>query len=207
MADGVLIDIEGIDGAGKSVQAKRIVSKLESLGVEAVYSFEPRYEVYKKLLSELIPGEPYTPYIEALLFAADRLNHIRDVVKPALSRGAVVVLDRYYYSSIAYQGAQGVEIDWIRMLNRQAPPPHIAIYIDITPEEGMQRKKKVGGWPRFEEAELLRRVRDIYLKLVGSGELIYVDGMRSEDEVWNEIWSIVAEHPEMKRILKQSESL
>ncbi|MDK2384827.1 MAG: dTMP kinase, partial [Candidatus Korarchaeota archaeon] len=168
-----------------------LCGELGGMGYEALCSYEPYYEEYRSLIGRL--GEDrYSVYAEALLFAADRVLHYARVVGPALRRGAVVVLDRYYHSSIAYQGARGAPPDWVRSLNRFAPPPDLAIYLDVDPETGLRRKLG-DSWDkeRFQRAELLGRVREIYLGLVEEGELLLVDASRSLGEVYGDVLSLV----------------
>jgi len=123
--------------------------------------------------------------VEALLFAVDRVDHVEKEVKPALEKGKIVVSDRYVYSSLAYQGAAGLDIKWIEEINRLALPPDLAIYIDVPPEvvvKRIRRKKSV-----MERLETQRRVREVYMKFVENGKLVPVDGDRRKDEVAKDI--------------------
>ena len=111
------------------------------------------------------------------------------VVEPALKRGRIVISDRYLYSSLAYQGAGGLDLDWIREMNRFAPKPDLGILLDLLPEFSLQRverRKTV-----FEVSDYLRKVRNIYLRLVEEGDLVKVDADKPRKAVQEEIFSLV----------------
>lgn len=127
--------------------------------------------------------------MEALLFAVDRVDHVEKEIKPALEEGKVVVSDRYLYSSLAYQGAAGIDLKWIEEINRLALPPDLAIYIDVPPEvvvKRIKRKKSV-----MERLETQRRVREVYMKFVEKGQLMSIDGNREKNEVARDIFAVV----------------
>jgi dTMP kinase len=127
--------------------------------------------------------------VEALLFAVDRVDHIETRIEPALESGKIVVSDRYVYSSLAYQGAAGLDIGWIEQINCMALLPDLAIYIDVPPEvvvKRMRRKKSV-----METLENQRKVREVYMKLVRDGRLVLVDGNKPTSEVAQDILNIV----------------
>ena len=108
----------------------------------------------------------------------------------------IVITDRYLHSSIAYQGAAGVRLEWIRRINEFAPKPDIAILLDIHPEESLRRVKREPTV--FEKSDYLEKVRDIYLDLVQKGELLHIDAAKSKKEVQEEILKIT------NSILKES---
>lgn len=108
---------------------------------------------------------------------------------PALNRGELVISDRYLYSSLAYQGAAGVDLNWIRQINKHAMKPDLAVFIDVHPETVVQRLK-----PRksvMENLETQRRVREVYMRFVESGELTLVDGNASKEKVGEELLRMV----------------
>ena len=185
--------LEGIDGAGKTTVAKKVVSLLTKEGIEALYTYEP----YTKDLTEMLKkyGRSLGGVMETLLMAADRYYHINEVIKPALSLGKVVVSDRYYYSSMAYQGARGVEISWIKAVNKFVLKPDIAIYIDVPPDLGL--KRKINSLTRLEYLEgdlgVIKDVRAIYKDLVSKGELIEIDGTLGLNDVINSIKKVLCE--------------
>jgi len=189
---GVFICIEGIDASGKTTQSRRLVRKLIEKGYEALYTTEPTNGPIGRLLRRyLLKGKERIPsVVEALLFAADRVEHVQKEIQPALKTGKIVVSDRYVYSSLAYQGATGLDIDWIKKINRWAVKPHLAIYLDVSPNVLVERVKRKPSV--MENLETQRKVREFYLKLVEEKQLVLVDGNRPVKEVAEDIWKIVS---------------
>jgi len=188
--EGFLISVEGIDASGKTTQARLLAEKLRSLGLDVLLSTEPTKGPIGALIKRLLRGdERPPPVIEAILFALDRFWHVEQVVRPALEEGKVVVLDRYYHSSLAYQGSAGLDMAWLRAINSFAPRPDLAIYIDVRPEEALKRIRR----PRtvLERLPVQEAVRRAYLSLVREGELVMVDGERPIETVAEDIWAIV----------------
>jgi len=188
---GVFICIEGIDASGKTTHAHRLVENLRHKGLNAVYTTEPTSsEIGKFIKTHILKSPKRVPStIEALLFAADRIEHVENMIKPALQEGKIVISDRYVYSSLAYQGAAGLDLKWVEEINKFAILPDMAIYIDIPAEvvfERLRRDKSV-----MENFETQRKVRQVYLKLVQDGKLTLVNGNRSEDKVKKDILEIV----------------
>ena len=183
---GLFICVEGLDGCGKTTQTKLLVRKLRKMGWDAVYTAEPsRGKIGKFIQKYCLHGEKRTfPIVEALLFAADRFEHVEREVIPALNEGKIVVSDRYVYSSLAYQGATGLDLKWIEMINEHAIRPDLAIFVDVEPEAVIKRlkpKKSV-----MENLETQRKVREVYVKFVEKGELVRIDGNKSTKEVADE---------------------
>ncbi len=119
--------------------------------------------------------------VEALLFAADRIDHCEREIVPSLSSGKMVVTDRYVYSSLAYQGASGLELEWIQMLNAKIARPDLAMFIDVLPEVVMNRLKPKRSV--MENLATQENVRGIYLQFVKRGELMKVEGAGTKTEV------------------------
>lgn len=183
---GIFIVIEGVDGSGKTTQAKFLVRKL-CKSYSAVFTAEPSHgKIGKFIRNRILYGETRPPVsVEALLFAADRIDHINSEVQPALDEGKIVVSDRYVYSSLAYQGSSGLSLGWIETINQLALKPDLALFIDVAPEvvlERLKRKKSV-----MENLETQRKVRDIYYKFVEKGELLRIDGDKPKNEVAKEV--------------------
>lgn len=183
MGKGILIAIEGIDGAGKTTQSKALVKWLKKNGYAAKYTSEPTSFAIGKLLSRL--ASTTSPALEALLFAADRLEHVRRVIEPSLKKGYVIVSDRYVHSSIAYQGAMLGDVEWVRLINKYAPKPDIAFLLDVEPKLALSRIRRRKS--KFEKLELLEVVRKIYLDMVAAGELILLNGAKPSSQVTEEL--------------------
>ena len=188
---GAFIVFEGIDGSGKSTHIKILAGKLREKGYTVVVTAEPSRDDIGKLIRRYakrnegrLPAEA-----EALLFAADRKMHLMNVVLPAVKRGQIVISDRYLHSTLAYQGALGLDLDWIMELNRFTVKPDLTILLDILPEYSLQRVKRKKTI--FEEPDYLRKVRDIYLKYVEKGEMVTVDADRSRKVIQEEIQELV----------------
>lgn len=189
---GAFICIEGLDGCGKTTQAKLLVKKLRK-SHNAVYTAEPSHgRIGTYIRNSCLYGKKrLSSVLEALLFAADRIEHLETEVIPALEEGRLVISDRYVYSSLAYQGAAGLSLDWIETVNEHALKPDLAVFIDVDPEAVVSRlkpKKSV-----MEDMETQKKVRQTYLKFVKEGRLTRIDGNRSESEVAEDVYAIVTE--------------
>jgi dTMP kinase len=191
---GVFIVFEGIDGSGKSTHIKFLSENLRARGFHVLETSEPSRDSIGTFIRRYAEKneERVTPETEALLFAADRYEHVKQVIKPALERGMVVISDRYFYSSIAYQGATGIDIKWIREMNRFALKPELGILLDILPDCSL---KRVNNRARtvFEVSDYLKKVREIYLDMVDLGELVRVEADRQIEEVRKDILKLVNE--------------
>jgi len=190
---GVFLCVEGIDGSGKTTQTRLLVEALIRRGHSAVYSTEPSKGVYGKIIREhILQGNDRVPVVvEAALFAADRVDHLENEVKPLLEAGRIVVCDRYVYSSIAYQGAADLDIEWIREINRSAIRPHLALYIDVSPEvviHRIKRRKSV-----METLQTQKRVRELYLRMVEDKQLMKIAGDASLEKVAKTVEDVVLE--------------
>jgi len=187
---GAFIVIEGLDGSGKTTQAKLLASRL-SRSHQAVYTAEPSQgRIGTYIRGSCLYGEKrLPPPVEALLFAADRLEHVENEIKPAVAEGKLVVCDRYVYSSLAYQGSADLSISWIAEVNRYALKPDFAVFIDVSPEKVLQRlnrRKSV-----METVETQRKVREIYLQSVAKSDLYRVNGDKSIEEVAEDLAAVV----------------
>ena len=189
---GVFICIEGLDGSGKTTHAHRIVRNLQKNGIDAVYTTEPSTGDLGKFIrsSAVLEGKKRIPrVVEALLFALDRVEHLEKDVKPALEVGKIVISDRCVYSSLAYQGAAGLDLTWIEEINRMALPADLAIYIDVPPEvvvKRIRRKKSV-----METLDTQRKVQEVYMKYVTNGQLVAVDGDKRKTAVTESILAVI----------------
>jgi dTMP kinase len=187
---GIFICVEGLDGCGKTTQAKLLVRRLKG-DYDAVFTAEPSDGRIGKLIKKhyLHAEKRGSAVVEALLFAADRLEHLKSEVLPALDEGKLVVSDRYIYSSFAYQGTAGLDLKWIEKINEHAVHPDLALFIDVEPETVIRRLKR--NRSVMENLETQLKVREIYLRFVDKGALVRVDGNRSKTEVARKIASTV----------------
>ncbi len=167
----MLIAIEGIDGSGKGVQSKLLQRWLKEKGYDTVITKEPTDGAIGKVLRDALRAGDLDPKTEALLFAADRADHAKWIIE-RLEEGKLIVSERYIHSSLAYQGASGVSMEWVKELNRFAPLPDLVILLDISPAEGLKRigsgnslRSSMREKEHFERREFLTKVRAIYLDL------------------------------------------
>jgi len=171
---GCFIVFEGIDGAGKSVQVAMLKDKLIKNHYEVTVTKEPTDAgpIGKLIQDILFKDEKVTNEALALLFAADRADHTRRIIVPALNNGAIVISDRYVYSSLAYQsrGITKLNLDWLRTINKYIEQPDLVIYLDVPPEIGLQRLKE--GQKRviddyfFENIKKQWRIKEAYYQIL-----------------------------------------
>ena len=189
----MLIAVEGIDGSGKTTQSFMLVDGLIKKGFRAVYTTEPTYERIGDILRLHVSRMKIRmPVYEALLFSADRFEHITKFIEPKIESGAIIVSDRYVYSTIAYQGAAGLDLQWIKDINRNVLKPNLAIYIAVPIEVALQRYKNKRSV--MERPVTQKAVHRIYLQLVEEGEMIPISGNRPVKEVAKDIRTLVLEH-------------
>jgi len=197
-----LIVLEGLDGAGTTTQGKRLVHHLRERGVKAHLTREPSDGPIGRLIRELLTGRHAIPDAAirqstfSLLFAADRLDHLQREVEPQLAAGAMVISDRWYHSSLAYQGT-GADRDWITQLNARARCPDLTIFLQVRPEIAAQRRVAAGRVQElFEDLQTQVEVEAGYratiAELTTQGERIEViDGELPPDAVFQEIVRLI----------------
>lgn len=200
----MFITFEGIEGSGKSVQIGRVESFLKARGVPCLRTREPGGTAFGAAVRQVLlhaGGPSREPVSELLLYLADRHQHLRELIEPALQRGVTVLSDRYHDATIAYQGAaRRVPVETIRNLARllEIPDPDKTILLDLAPEVGLERARarnqdsgSVGSEGRFEAEEMSfhREVRAGYLELAQSapGRICVVDASGTPDEVFARI--------------------
>jgi dTMP kinase len=198
---GTFICIEGIDSSGKTTQARRLVSNLRRKGIDAIYTTEPSSGRVGRLIRRyVLDRKKRVPIaLEALLFAADRVDHLEAEIKPALENGKVVVCDRYVYSTLAYQGAGSLDLKWIEVINRFAFVPDLALFLDVPPEivvGRLKRKRSVMETPQNQQ-----RVREVYMRMVKDSRLVLVDGNKPVGDVSRDILKIVLDFLERSHVL------
>jgi dTMP kinase len=183
---GALIVLEGLDGTGKSTQVPRLAQRLVAGGREVVTTREPYDCPPGRRIRELARRHtPVPPEEELALFVAQRRLHVRECIAPALARGALVLSDRYFLSTVAYQGARG--LDPARLLaesEAEFPLPDLALLLVLATAEGLARVAARGSTaePAFEHADFLAHVRAIFDAL-DRPYLERVDATGTPDEV------------------------
>ncbi len=189
---GKFICVEGLDGCGKTTQVKLLVRWLRSEGYEVLRTAEPTRGTLGRIIKRSLRRAGLRARVEALLFAADRLEHAESLIIPSLREGKIVVSERCVYSSLAYQSARGLPMEWIEGINVFAPLPDFAILIDVPPEMCVRRIRGRRKLDKFEsDLELQRTVRMKYLELVRKGRLELVDGTGSVGDVHQQIRKLV----------------
>jgi dTMP kinase len=184
---GRFIVLEGIDGSGTTTQGRALVAAFEHAGLRAHFTHEPSGLPIGLFLRQLLSSGPELERPDwdamALLFAADRLQHVAREIEPLLARGVTVVSDRYDLSSLAYQSATAPGganvVPWLRAVNRRARRPDVTLVFDVDPSLAEARRAGRGGSPElFERRELQARLAEIYRRaeeLVPGDALVHLD--------------------------------
>ena len=207
--DGYFIVIEGIDGAGTTTQCERYAAHLRGKRRQVHVTHEPSDGPIGSLLrlglgGRVALGASNQAQVMALMFAADRLDHVSHQVTPFLRDGAVVISDRYDLSSIAYQSATAPQAiassgdfeAWVRTLNKYAPRPDATVVLDVAPEEADRRRRaRLGALELYEETELQKKLSELYAeaeRLVPGDTIVRVDGNADADTVARAIAAALA---------------
>lgn len=186
LSRGILIAIEGIDGAGKSTQADAVQAELTAWGMKVLRSREPTDGPSGQALrhSAVVGRLPLEREVD--LFLRDRQEHVREKIAPGLARGEIVLLDRYYFSTIAYQGARGADPEQLRARNETfAPRPDLLVILDLDPEAGLERVKRRGrgGPDLFEQRSELERARALFLSFAAEPWALCLDALRPPEDL------------------------
>ena len=192
MPEGLFIVIEGIDGTGKSTQAKRLGEWFESQGREVVLSYEPTHGQWGKQLRDSMTEGRMLPEEELELSIKDRKEHVETLIQPSLDAGKVVILDRYYFSTMAYQGARGFDPQSIRELNESfAPIPNLLLILDLDVDTAHERIGTRGDTTNeFEQRDTLTKCREIFLSLEGEDFVKVIDATADMDTVTERIRTV-----------------
>ena len=185
----MFIVLEGIDGTGKSTQAKRLASHFQSLGKTVTLSREPTDGPWGTLLRNSAQSGRLSPTEELEAFLNDRRQHVEELITPSLAAGNVVILDRYYFSTMAYQGARGFDPIQIRKDNEAfAPIPDLLLILDIDIDTALQRIGSRGDIANeFEQRNNLERCHEIFQSLKNEPFAKIIDANASIDDVTQNI--------------------
>ncbi len=199
---GRFIVFEGIDGSGKTTQTERLLAHLRAEGREVVLTAEPTGLPTGRALREALSGKVKKSECEmAALFVEDRIAHNNDPemgIRALLSRGVDVICDRYYYSTLAYQG-QSTDYAWVKGMNLDCPDilrPDLCIYLDLLPRESLKRiRRGRDAVEIYENEETLARVRDTFLRVIDDlrehDRIAVVNAARTPEEIAAEIATLV----------------
>ncbi|MCA8924220.1 MAG: dTMP kinase [Planctomycetes bacterium] len=195
---GRFLVFEGPDGAGKSSQLERLAQRVEGLGREVVRLVEPTHgPIGSEIRRRAQQGPPLSAQEELDLFVEDRRGNVRDAIEPALARGAVVIQDRYFYSTAAYQAARdelGLSPAEVLELHAWAPRPDRVLLLDLPTEVGLARVAERGAGDAFEREDRQRKVREHFLAMAeGDPAFRRVDASRPRDAVAAAVWAEVAD--------------
>ncbi len=189
---GIFIVIGGIDGCGSTTHCKLIYDWIkENYRYGVVLTKEPSEGKIGKLLREYLKDDSSDIKTDALLFAADRAEHVEKTILPALNKGMVVISDRYIESSIAYQVSQGLKLKWILKLNQYFIQPNLTIILDLPAEDALKRKQNKED--KFENLVFLKKVRKIYLKYARKFNYKIINSDRNIETVQDKIREIIKE--------------
>jgi dTMP kinase len=198
----MFITFEGIDGVGKSTQLDLLETWLQEQGKEVVRTLEPGGTELGQEIRHLLlhrKGD-VAPRSEALLYAADRAHHVATKIRPALAAGKVVLSDRYFDSSVAYQGAaRELDVNQVREISLWAVDnllPDLTILLDLTAEQAMSRRNKTGVEPdrlEQEKVDFFERAREQYLELAKEPRFLIIDANLTVAEIQEQIRSRVQE--------------
>lgn len=196
---GRFVVLEGGDACGKSTQVAVLAARLRDSGKDVVETFEPgATPAGIRIRSLVLDGdEPLDARTESLLMAADRAQHVAEVVRPALDRGAWVISDRHVPSSLAYQGSgRALDVAEIERLSEWATgglKPDLVVILDVPDEVAASRRSASDRMERETES-FHGRVREAYRRLAPPRGWIVVDGSGDVDVVADRVWGVVAEH-------------
>lgn len=196
---GFFIVFEGIDGAGKTTQINLLMAKLEEHGFEVVRTLEPGGTIAGQTIRNLVFTNELDPVTEVFLFAADRAEHVRKVVAPALADGKIVVSDRFLLSSIAYQGyGKGLGAQFVEEINIHALDgvcPDLTIILDMPVDRALKRVQNAN---RFENVELQSKVRDGFLTEANKNKtkIVIIESDNDPETISRRVWTVVSQRLE-----------
>tara|TARA_B110000908_G_scaffold2279_1_gene3027 strand:+ start:3893 stop:4489 length:597 start_codon:yes stop_codon:yes gene_type:complete len=189
---GLFIVIEGIDGTGKSTQAKMLERALVEAGHTVTLDREPSDGPFGKILRDSATTGRLSPQQELDLFHQDRKHHLDNIIFPALQRGETVILDRYYFSTMAYQGQRGFDPQEIRETNlRFAPNPDILFILDLAVDQARVRIGVRGDTTNeFEQRDALQYCRDTFLSVSNEKFAHVIDSSQKIDQIHQQMLDV-----------------
>jgi len=191
----MFIAFEGLDGSGSSTQARLLAEKLEASGHPALVTKEPTASnpIGRMIRDVLQHKWQASPEALQLLFSADRAEHLKDEIQPALKKGQIVISDRYLFSTIAFGSLAVPDVEWLKQLNRLYPLPDMTFLFKLDPAECMKRIHSRGQPTElFEKEEKLRKIWKTYEAISkGYPNVHLIDASQSIEVIREEIWGIV----------------
>jgi dTMP kinase len=198
---GPFIAFEGGEGCGKSTQSRLLLKKFEQQNIPAVLTHEPGGTALGNELRKALKnkrGSSISPQAELFLVAASRAQLVAEVIRPALEEGKVVICDRFTYSTLVYQGyGRGLELSFVETVNNVATgnlKPDLTILLDISPDQGLARKRSLRDRFELEDLSFHRRVREGYLRMVAaeSERWLVIDASLPKAKIAEIIWDRVS---------------
>jgi len=199
---GLFITFEGGEGCGKSTQSRLLLKKLEQQNIPVVLTHEPGGTALGNELRKVLKrrrGSFISPQAELFLFVASRVQLVAELIRPALEDGKVVICDRFTYSTLVYQGyGRGLDLTAIEMVNNMATGnlnPDLIILLDISPEQGLARKRSLKDRFELEDLSFHRRLREGYLKMAAAepDRWLVIDASLPKGKIAEIIWDRVSQ--------------
>jgi len=199
---GLFITFEGGEGCGKSTQSRLLLKKLEQRNIPVVLTHEPGGTALGNELRKVLKrrrGSFISPQAELFLFVASRAQLVAELIRPALEEGKLVICDRFTYSTLVYQGyGRGLDLTAIEMVNNMATGnlnPDLIILLDISPEQGLARKRSLKDRFELEDLSFHRRVREGYLKVAAAepDRWLVIDASLPKGKIAEIIWDRVSQ--------------
>lgn len=193
---GILIVFEGIDGSGKSTQIQILRNILDDKGLDVVVFREPSKGPWgQKIKEKAAFPDSLSPEEELELFVNDRKDNVQKNLRPALAKNKIVLLDRYYFSTMAYQGAKGLDVEKIRLMNEKfAIRPDLVFILDVDAGRALQRiQDRKNKDLLFERLDYLVEVRKIFKSFLGEN-IFHIDSDNIPDEISDQVASVVLKY-------------
>jgi dTMP kinase len=208
---GLFITFEGGEGCGKSTQSKLLLKKLEQQNIPVILTHEPGGTVLGNEVRKVLKrkgGSSISPQAELFLFSASRAQLVAEVIRPALEEGKVVLCDRFTHSTLVYQGyGRGLDLTVVERVNNIATQnlkPDLDILLDISPEQGLTRKRSLKDRFELEDLSFHRRVREGYLKMAAAepDRWLVIDASlpkrKIAEIIWDRVSRLLASHPSLR---------